>query len=153
MAKSGYSITTQGAVTLSASTAKTILAIKAGSDLGVDLLGFDVGFVGTTVTDAPVLIELCACTFGSAGTSSSATVRQLYGRAAGTGFTGSRNYSAEPTALTVIRECTLTPAGGTIVYDYPLGMSPDSPLGEGFALRCTAGAGVNVHATLRFERA
>lgn len=151
MAKSGYTISTEGEITLSTS-AKTILAIQAGSEFGVDLTGFTVSFAGTTVTEEPVLCEICTCTFGGSGTSSSASVRQVFGRTAGTGFVGGRNYTAEPTTLEVRRLFNLTPAGGLITYDWPLGKSFDSPLGQGFALRVTAAAAVSVCAELEFER-
>jgi hypothetical protein len=158
MAKSGYSCTTEGAVALSAATAKSIIGVKSGATTanhGVDLKKFRVSFDGVTASAVPVLIEVCSATFGAnaPGTNStSTTVRQDYGRLAGTGFTTARNWTAEPTTLAVIEEFLLTPNAGTIFYDWPLGDSPDSPLGEGFVIRCTAPATVNVRSTLWFER-
>lgn len=157
MAKSGYAITTEGAVALSTSP-KSILGVKSGATTanhGVDLLGIRVAFDGTTASAVPVTIELCAATFATnaPGTNStSVTVRQRYGRLAGTGFTAAKNWTTEPTVLTVVEEWLLTPNGGLVIYDWPLGTSPDSPLGEGFVIRCTAGAAVNVRATMYFER-
>jgi hypothetical protein len=52
----------------------------------------------------------------------------------------------------VIRERLLTPNGGLVIYDYPLGKEPDCALGEGFALRLTAPATVNVRASLGVSR-
>lgn len=157
MAKNGYAVTTEGAVALSTS-AKSILGVKSGTTTanhGVDLLGIRVAFDGVTAAATPVLVELCAATFAtnSPGTNSTAvSVRQLYGRAAGTGFSAAKNWTSEPTALTVIDEWLLSPNGGLVIYDWPLGTSPDSPLGEGFVIRCTADAAVNVRATMKFER-
>jgi hypothetical protein len=158
VAKSGYSITTEGAVSLSAATAKSILGVKSGATTanhGVDLTKIRVGFDGVTASAVPVLVELCAATFATNGpgtNSTSVTVRQLYGRLAGTGFSGAKNWTSEPTVLTVVDEWLLTPNGGLVLYDWPLGTSPDSPLGEGFVIRCTAPATVNVRADLHFER-
>lgn len=158
MAKSGYSCTTEGAVALSAATAKSIIGVKSGATTanhGVDLIKWRVGFDGVTASAVPVLIELCAATFATnaPGTNStSTTVRQDYGRLAGTGFTTAKNWTTEPTVLTVLEEILLTPNGGTVLYDWPLGSSPDSALGEGFVIRCTAPATVNVRSTLWFER-
>lgn len=158
MAKSGYSCTTEGAVALSAATAKSIIGVKSGATTanhGVDLIKFRVSFDGVTASATPVLIELCAATFATnaPGTNStSTTVRQDYGRLAGTGFTTAKNWTTEPTVLTVLEEILLTPNAGTVLYDWPLGTSPDSALGEGFVIRCTAQANVNVRSTLWFER-
>lgn len=158
MAKSGYSCTTEGAVALSAATAKSIIGVKSGATTanhGVDLIKWRVAFDGVTASAVPVLVEICACTFGAnaPGTNStSTTVRQDYGRLASTGFTSGKTWTTEPTTITVIDEFLLTPNAGVILYDYSLGTSPDSALGEGFVIRCTAPATVNVRSTLWFER-
>ncbi|MFI7691795.1 hypothetical protein ACIBQ6_22190 [Nonomuraea sp. NPDC049655] len=158
MAKSAYEITTEGAVALSAATAKTILGVKSGATTanhGVDWISYSVGFDGVSAGAVPVLIELCACTFGAnpPGTNStSVTIMQTRGRAASTGFSAAKTWTTEPTTITVFKSFLLTPNGGTILYDWPLGTSPDSPLGEGFAIRCTAPATVNVRASMAFER-
>lgn len=152
MAKAGYSAATGAAVALSAATAKTVLAVTAPAQFGVDLKKLRVGFDGVTASAVPVLVELCYSTFATAGTSTSGTVRQTYGRSITAGFTTAYNYTAEPTVLTVIDRWTLTPNGGLVVYDFPLGDTPDSAVSEGFALRLTAPAVVNANATLWFER-
>lgn len=158
MAKSGYSVTTEGPVALSSGVAKTILGIKSGAttaNFGVDWLKYRIGFDGVTASAVPVLVQLCAATFATnaPGTNStSVTVQVAGGRLAATGFTAAKNWTTEPTVLGVIDAFPLTPNGGTIMYDWPLGTSPDSPLGEGFVIRCTAPAAVNVHAAMWFER-
>lgn len=157
MAKAGYSVVTGGAVSLSASTAKSVLGIQAPDDFGLDLKKIWWGFTGTTASDAPVTCELCYATFETnvAGTNSTAittTVRQLYGRTIDHGIVAGKNWTAEPTALTSLFEVPLTPNGGTLPYDIPLGDTPDCAPGEGFVLRFTAAASVSVRATLFFER-
>jgi hypothetical protein len=157
VAKNGYYITTEGAIATGTSL-KYILGVKSGATTanhGVDLIGYTIAFDGTTAGATPVLVEICACTFATNGpgtNSTSVTVRQAYGRAAGTGFSAAANWTSAPTVVTVIKQFYLTPNGGTIVYDWPLGTSPDSPLGEGFVIRVTADASVNVTASMRFER-
>jgi len=159
MAKNGYSITTEGAVALAAATAKTILGVKSGATTanhGVDWLKYRIGFDGVTASAVPVLVELCAVTFATqppTGTNNTTvTIMTDYGRAAATGFQAAKNWTTEPTVISVIDSFLLTPNGGTILYDWPLGTSPDSPLGEGFAIRGTAPAAVNVRAAMWFER-
>lgn len=155
MAKAGYAIVTGAAVSLSAATAKSVLGVRGNAAFGVDLRKFSVAFLGVTASEVPVLVELCAATFASnePGTNStSVTPAQIYGRATTHGVTAARNWTAEPTVLTVIREWLLTPAGGIVIYDYPLGDSPDSPVSEGFVLRCTAPSSTSVRASMDFER-
>jgi hypothetical protein len=152
MAKAGYSAATGAAVALVAATAKTVLAVTAPAQFGVDLKKLRVGFDGVTASAVPVLVELCYSTFATAGTSTAGTVNQTYGRTIVAGFTTAYNYTAEPTVLTPFDRWTLTPNGGLVIYDYPLGDTPDTAVSNGFALRLTAPAAVNVNATLWFER-
>lgn len=152
MAKAGYSAAVGAAVALSAATAKTVLAVLAPAQFGVDLKKLRIGFDGVTASAVPVLVELCHLSGATAGTSTAGTVRQVYGRSITAGFTTAYNYTAEPTALTIIDRWTLTPNGGLVVYDFPLGDTPDSEVSAGFALRCNAPAAVNVNAALWFER-
>lgn len=155
MAKAGYATSTEGAVALSAATAKSILGVAAPSQFGVDLKKFRIGFDGVTASAVPVLVELCRATFATNGpgtNSTSTTIDQAYGRAITAGFTGAKNWTTEPTVLTPIDEWLLTPAGGLVIYDFPLGDTPDCDVSNGFVLRCNAPAAVNARASLWFER-
>jgi hypothetical protein len=157
VAKAGYSIVTGGAVSLSASTAKSVLGIQAPDEFGLDLKKIWWGFTGVTASEAPVVCELCYATFATnaAGTNSTAitsSVRQLYGRTIAHGIVAGKTWTTEPTVLTVLTEIPLTPNGGSVLYDFPLGDSPDCQPGEGFVLRFTAAATVSVRASLIFER-
>lgn len=152
----GYAHVTEGAVALSAATAKSIIGAKAGAAAGLQLAHWSVGFDGVTATAVPVLVELCYATFAtnSPGTNSTGTAERIeYGRQLAVDWTGGRNWTAEPTVLTVIEERLLTPYGGLVIYDYPLGTLPDTALAEGFAIRCNAPAVVNVRATQKVRRA
>lgn len=158
MAKAGYSIVTGGAVSLTASTAKSVLGVKSASDFGLDLKKIWWGFTGVTASEAPVVCELCYATFATnpPGTGSTSlttpTPTQMYGRAIAHGVTAAKNWTSEPTALTVLAEIPLTPNGGSIPYDFPLGDTPDCAVDTGFVLRFTAAASVSVRATMMFER-
>lgn len=156
MAKSGYFTSTEGSVSLSAATAKSVLGVTAPNSFGVDLRKFSVGFDGVTTTAVPVLVELCYATFATnaPGTNStSTTVDQVYGRSITAGFTAAKTWTTEPTVLTPLREFLLTPTGGLVFYDFALGESFDSAVSNGFVLRCTAPATVGVRADFGFERA
>ena len=155
MSKAGYTTSTEGAVALSAATAKSILGVNGTSGFGVDLKKFRIAFDGVTASAVPALVELGYCTFGAntPGTNStSTTVDQVYGRSITAGFTAAKNWTTEPTTITAIDEWLLTPCGGTLFYDFPLGDTPDSAVSNGFVLRVNAPATVNVRATFWFER-
>ncbi|SET48022.1 hypothetical protein [Nonomuraea wenchangensis] len=155
MAKCGYSIVTGGAVSLASSTTKSVLGVKSAADFGIDLKKVWWGFTGVTASEAPVTCELCYATFATNGpgtSSSSVTPAQVYGRTIAHGVTAAKNWTSEPTVLSVIGEIPLTPNGGTLLYDLPLGDTFDSAVSEGFVLRFTAGASVSVRATMIWER-
>lgn len=155
MSKTGYSATTAGAVALTAATAKTILGIKGHANFGLDLVRVALAFDGVTSTAVPVLVEVCYCTWAtnSPGTAStSVTPAQKYGRVTAVGATAGKTWTTEPTTLTPFDEFLYHPQSGKDAW-VPLGMFPDSAVAEGFAIRCTAPAAVNVRATIDFERA
>lgn len=155
MTKAGYSITSEGEVSLSAATAKSVIGAKGATDFGIDLQSWWVDFDGVTSSAEPVLVELCYATFAtnSPGTNSAGlTERQLYGRVLTPGFTGGVNWTSEPTVLTVVDAFALDPNKGLFRYDYPLGQTPDSAFSEGYVLRLTAPATVSVRAGMRLER-
>jgi hypothetical protein len=146
-----YDCNTEADVALAAATAKTVLGVKAHTNSGLLLTSLWVGFDGVTASAVPVLVEICYATFAtnSPGTNStSGTARQRSGRVLTAGFTTGYNWTAEPTVLTMLKPLKLTPNGGLVVYDFPLGTEPDTALAEGFALRLTAAAVVNVRASM-----
>lgn len=152
-----YKCSTEGAVALTAATAKTVIGVKAHANSGLLWSAFKIGFDGVTATGVPVLIELCYCTWAtnSPGTNSTSTTpRQTGGRILTAGFTSGKTWTAgnEPTTLTVYDDSLLTPNGGVIWYDVPLGKEWDSALAEGFAVRLTAPAIVNVRAVMEVAR-
>jgi len=150
MAKAGYTAEVGAAVALVAATAKTVLSVIAPAQFGVDLTKFRVGFDGVTASAIPVVVELV--TWTTDGTGTAGTVVQVYGRSITAGFTTKYNYSAEPTTPTLVDRFSLTPNGGALVYDFPLGTSPDTAVSNLIGIRCTAPAAVNVNATMWFER-
>lgn len=148
--KAGYSAAVGAAVALAVSTAKTVLSVIAPAQFGIDLKKFRVGFDGVTASNVPVLIELVV--FTTDGTGTGGTVNQVYGRAITAGFTSKYNYSVEPTTAVVVDRWTLTPNGGTVIIDFPQDSTPDCDVSKLFGLRATAGAIVNVNATMWCER-
>lgn len=153
-----YTVRTSSAVALSAATAKTVLMVITPSSFGGNLKKFKVSFDGVTASAVPALVELVSSTNatnstpGTANTSESANIVQAQGRSITTGFTAFSASTSEPTVLTVLDSFLLTPTGGTLFYDFPLGDEPDFPVSSGFGLRVTAPATVNVRASMIFNR-
>lgn len=156
MAKAGYSVATGAAVALAAATAKTVLGVNGTANFGVDLKKFRVAFDGVTATAVPVLVEVMYSTQATNSTpgtnNTTATINQIYGRTITAGFTAFYASTAEPTVLTLVDSFLLDPNKGLVMYDFPLGDTPDSAVSNGFVIRCTAPAVVNVRSSMYFER-
>lgn len=151
-----YVCGTEADSAISAATKKTVVGAKAHANSGLLLLGFWIGFADTASAEVPALVEVEYCTWAtnSPGTNStSGTARQTMGRVLTAGFTCGYSWTAQPTALTpAAPPFTLTPNGGTVLYDWPLGSEPDSALAEGFALSITAPSATTVRAGLIVAR-
>ena len=158
MGKAGYVSITEAAVVVVATVPKSILGVVAPAQFGVDLKKVRISFDGVTASAVPVLCELCRATFATnpPGTASTAGAEtQVYGRAIVAGFTSAYAWTTEPTVLTPFEVIQLTPNGGVMVYDFPLGDTPDCDVSNGFVLRCTTPSGapsVNARAGMTYER-
>lgn len=153
-----YDVNTEGAVQLAGAAAKTVLGVRAHASLGLLLKDFSLAFDGVSASAVPVLVEIMGATFATnaPGTNStSVTPQQRSGRTFGVGASAAKNWTAEPTVLTLRREFVLSPNGGVLFYPYPLGDEPDCGVNEGLVMRLTAPAtasGVNVRAGMGFSR-
>lgn len=158
MADALYQIDTQGAVALVAATAKTALFVLAPSGHGIQLKKFSIGFDGVTATNVPVLWEVNSLTAasnstpGTNNTSQTANIFQVGGRAVANSFTGGSACTLEPTVQANVRANLLTPNGGLLLYDFPLGDEPDMPVSQGFCIRLTAPAAVNARCDMVVKR-
>jgi hypothetical protein len=157
MAKTGYTLPMGTPVALVAATAKSVLTVIAPASFGIDLTKMRLGFDGVTASAVPVLVEFCDNTLATNSTpgtnNTTGTVTQVYGRTITAGFTGFYNSTTEPTVLTRYDSWTLTPNGGLVIYDWPLGSTHDTPVSAGISLRLTAPAVVNANGAFWFERA
>lgn len=132
------------------------------TDFGLQLKKYRIGFGGVTASNTPVILRLCSSTGatnstpGTGNTSGTAGILQAAGRTiATTNMVGFYNSTAEPTVKTPIDELSVTPNGGTIIYDFPLGDEPDIFLsGNSWFLldMTTPSQTVGVIATLWFTR-
>lgn len=158
MADAIYSVNTQGAVALVAATAKTALFVLAPSGHGISLKKWRIAYDGVTASAVPVFWEVNALTAasnstpGTGNTSQSSAIQQTSGLRIANTFTAGSACTSEPTVQTNLDADLLTPNGGVIIYDFPLGDEPDNIVSTGFCLRFTAPAAVNVRASLWFKR-
>lgn len=150
------------AIALSAATAKTIMYTNAAAANQPSLTEMSVGFDGVTASAVPALVEL---TFGTKATNSTPgtgsttfTALQLRGWPAQTSAQASaNNCTSEPTVQTTIKQWLVTPNGGLIVIQNPLGREPTavasgtSLSGNQVAVRVTAPATVNVRGYYEYE--
>src|SRR5690606_4584776 len=114
-------------------------------------------FTGVTASEAPVLCDLCYATFATNAPATNSTsltrsVRQIYSRSVTHGVTTARHWTSEPTELTLFAQFPLSPSGGTLLYAFPRGDTPDCAPEHGFVLRLTAAATVSVRASMVWER-
>ena len=136
-------------IALTAATAKTVIQLVAASNHPVKLLGWGVFFDGTSSTAEPVVVELLRQT--TAGTMTSLTpVKVDPGRDETLQTTAQHTATAEPTAGDVLARRNVHPQSGYEVM-YPFGQEMIIPGGGRIGIRCTAPAGVNVAAEMRFE--
>jgi hypothetical protein len=152
----GFIAQTEGAVALAAAgTAKTVLNVIGAAGKVLVVTEFGISLDGVTAAEKPILVELCRSTQASAGTSTAVTFRQVRGNPSFTiSATAAKNYTAEPTVLTPVREYLIDPYKGSLVFPFPLGREIESLIAGGIAIRCTiptGGAAVNIRAYMEIE--
>ena len=145
----------QNTVFSAATGAKTVLNVIAGANQKVSILEWSVTMDGATSTAVPATVNLCSSTQAGAGTSAGSVpaVVQTTGRPITAQFTVGHNYTAEPTALTVIEPYFEPQYNGMFARAYNAGQEPETDLSGGtvkaLALRVNTSATVNVFAWMR----
>lgn len=142
-------VVTTSEIALSAATAKTVLQLVAATNHRVKLLEWGVFFDGTSVSAEPVQVRLLRQS--TAGTMSAATPVKVDDSLAETLLTTAQHTAtAEPTAGDVLDVKEIHPQSG---YEkiLPLGQEIIIGGGDRLGIECTASAGVNVRAFMKFE--
>ena len=158
MSSVGYKVDSSAAVALAAATAKTALMVMTPAQFGAVLTNLIISFDGVTASGVPVLWEVVRSTNasnstpGTGNTNENANIIQTRGRAITVGFTAFSASTSEPTVLTRLRGALLTPTGGLLVYEIPLGRELECDVSAGLGIRLTAPATVNARVHLDFER-
>lgn len=157
-----YVVMTGGTATaapaaMAAATAKTLVMITAAAANQPAVTEIGVSFDGITASAIPVLVELVSGTAASTGTVVAQTPKQMRGwPAQGSQTTGQITISAEPTVQLVNRKWYVTPNGGMLIIQFPLGREPTGIVtaatdAKTWSVRATAPAIVNAHAHIEFE--
>lgn len=145
-----YSVETTADVALTAATAKTVLQVINSSAGIIKITEIGVSFDGVSSTAEPATVELCSSTQATAGTTTSQTPLQVSGATRTVQATGARNYTAEPTVLTVLKRWLVHPQTG-ICIQFPLGREPQQNTGsDALGIRVTAPATLNCQAYIEF---
>ena len=155
MAQIQYGASTGAAYVTSTAAIQTAIAVvNAATDFGVQVKKWRLGFNGVTAANSPVLVRFFSTANTTAGTSTAVTITQLSGRTlAQTNVTAAAMYTAEPTTKTYFGdEWSLTPNGGTIVYDFPLGDEPDIGTASTIGMEILATVAVGTSASCIFTR-
>jgi hypothetical protein len=139
-----------GAVSLSASTAKTVLQLATPSTTRAKVVGFSVSFNSVTTSDAPAVVDLLRqTTAGTGGTS--ATLAALDPDAPASLSTGLYDISsAEPTGGNVLWTGYVTPVGGLFVFNFADGEEPVLDVSNRIGIRINSPAAVSAIATLTY---
>jgi hypothetical protein len=150
MANLSVAVTTEGKITLSAATAKTILQIVAPTNQRLRLKSFTLSAFGVTSSDVPIAVELVKQT--TAGTMSAATpVREGDPGSEVIQTTAQKAATVEPTTTDVLRRYGFHPQGGGIDRSFGFGEEIYIPGGGRLGLRCTAPVGVDVTGAISIE--
>lgn len=131
-----YDIGTTADISLTAGTAKTVLAWINGSTRRCRVLSIMIGGASVTQADPPMLVELVRFTTDGTGTSVTPVAADP-GNPAAIG-TAKCNYTVEPTTATAAFPIRLSPIGNTLLWEIPPGRERVNPVSNLIALRLTA---------------
>lgn len=142
-------------VALTATVSKSTVGSKAANNICVKLTEIAVSFDGATSSNAPVVCEQMQSTFATNGPGTNSTTvtpsKRDTGRAETVQSTHAKNWTAEPTVLTLQRSIDIGQFNGAMHNIYTF----DSPFivigGQGFVHRLTSPNNVNTSGFLTGE--
>jgi len=144
-------------VAITASTARTVIGVKAATNQAVKILEVACSHDGATSSNAPDVTDLNRCTFAtnSPGTNSTSltlgNTKKDPGRAETVQTTAAHSWSTEPTALTPYRSINLAQYNGLYHYIVPFA-APWIVVGaQGFVVTMTSPNNVNATGNIECE--
>lgn len=146
--RSGTSATNTTAVSLSAATAKSVVAVLGAATDTLSLVRFSVSFNSVTATDVPALVEIGI--ISALGTTTAFTPTQVTGSPVASTATAGYNATVEPTFSRII-DSFYCPVNNGLVRDWtPLGEEALAAVSQGFAIRVTSPSAVSCLASILY---
>ncbi len=145
-----------GAAIAVTSSAKCVLGLNAPANHPVNFLGYEISFDGDTDTEAPALVEFGMCTWATNGPGTNSTsvtpAKTVPSMSETPQSTAAKNWTTEPTVITVFKSFTLPMYMGTGIIQLPRGLYVAKG-GEGIVVRitCPAALSCNFSGSLTFE--
>jgi hypothetical protein len=135
-------------VALVTATAKTVVGVKASTNVALRLTEASVSFDGATSSNAPALADFNRCTFatnspGTNSTSISSPPKRDSGRAETFQFTAAHTWTTEPTVLTSQYSKYVGQFNGLAHYIHPFNAPVIIAGGQGFVITITSPNNVN----------
>lgn len=147
-----YTVESNGDIALVAATAKTIVAAVAAANSMVRAVEVSMSFDGVTASNEPVTVELGEHDGSTTGTRTTHTPLQTGGPTRTVQATAFRNYTVEPTVISVMKRFLVRPDGGLLIMQFPLGREFEQIAGsQSILLRNTAPEVVNCQGYIEFE--
>lgn len=147
-----YTANNTADVALVAATAKTVIQLATAATRRLWLKEAQISFKSITATDVPVLVQLRRqSTAGTATAISSANIApDVEGHP--TALTGANEAATvEPTTGVLVKEWYITPIGGVLVYQLPLGDEIEMAVSSFLGLVVTAPQTESCRAYLKFN--
>ncbi len=144
-----YTLNNSADQTTAAATAKTFLQLITAATRRAWIKEIQISFKSVTATDVPVLVTLSRQS--TAGTATALTAQpDVEGHPAAI-CTASELVTVEPTTGVIVREWEITPIGGTLVYQLPLGDEIEMAVSSRLGLIVTSPQIQSGRATIKFN--
>lgn len=145
-----YTLANSADVALVGATAKTVLQLATPSTRRAWVKEASIGFKSVTSTDVPVLVTLRRQS--TAGTATALTANpDIEGHPASLCTACKENASVEPTTGVIVKEWYITPIGGLLIYQLPLGDEIEMAVSGFLGLVVTAPAAQNCRAYIKYN--
>lgn len=149
-----YTAYTETPYTVITADTSSVLEVLGDADVTARLVEFGISFNGVTASHAPILVKLRQITATGTGT---ACTEGNFSRSAKTApqCSAKHTLTTEPTMVSTIAlgQWYVTPVGGLLVVQYPLGREPiicDGSASQGLALELTSASSVTPSAAAYF---
>jgi hypothetical protein len=154
MARNFFSVPAK-TVGLTTATAKSVVGVLAATNICLNANGFVASFDGATSSNAPVVVEICTCTFATNGpgtnSASQTPAKNDTGRAETIQATAGNTWTAEPTVVTPYKNIDIGQFNGAYEFVVPFSTPIVFIGGKGGVIRCTSPNGVNCSADIAAE--